>query len=125
MGAETEILELEERLRQADARPDPDTSGIFQELFADDVLLVGPGGVFDVAGVLAGHRPPRKQNFDEVTVTDRTVRDLGEVVLVTCRTDYRRGARNFALRMLRVWKKRDGAWKVVVGVDMEPPRDGD
>lgn len=121
MPAEEEVLALEERLRWADASPDPDTSGIFAELFAPDVLMVGARGVFDVEEVLSSHRAPRRHTFDAVEIRDRTVRTFGDVVVVTCQTDYVVGSRRFSLRAVRVWRRQAGAWKIAVVALMEPP----
>lgn len=117
-----EVRRAEERLRQGDASLDADTSGIFDELIADDVLFVqGAGNSVGKSGVLSGHRPPRKRNFSSVVNREIELRDLGSVVAVSCRTDYSIENRRFSLRALRIWKKVEGSWKVSVVALLEVP----
>lgn len=122
MGTLEEIQELEARLLDGDRRSDADTSAVFDELLADDVVFVQPGGVsVGKAGVLAGHRPPRKRTFVRVDVTETRVDDLGGVVAVTARTEFHLPDRSFALRQLRLWSRRNGRWQVVWAALMEAP----
>jgi len=116
---EQEIRVYEEELRQADASPEPDTSAILDKYLADDVLMHGPKGESlgnAKAFILEAHRPPKKQAFDEVKLSDMKVKVLNEnVAVVTCRGDYRIQGQSFALRFLRVWSKVGGEWKIVAG----------
>ena len=124
MGTIEEIRELEERLRQGDSNPSSDTSAVFDELLADDVLFVqGPGNSIGKAGVLKGHQPPRKRTFSKVENHDVEIRDLGSTVAVSCRTDYGIQDRSFSLRALRLWKRVGPSWKVAVVAMMEVPKD--
>lgn len=60
---EREILACEEKLRLTDASADPDTSGVLNELLADDVIMIGPKGeLYDKSFVLDAHRH-RSANF--------------------------------------------------------------
>jgi hypothetical protein len=111
-----EILALEEQIRFADASPDPDTSPILEKLLADDVVMIGPKGeMISKAFVLAGHRPPIKQQFSRMDVSEMVIKDLGDSALVTCRGKFVLGEKTFELRFLRVWQKQSGQWKVVAG----------
>ncbi|HEV2317082.1 MAG TPA: nuclear transport factor 2 family protein [Thermoplasmata archaeon] len=124
MGTVDEIRALEERLRQGDLDPSPDTSSVFDELLADDVLFVqAPGNSVGKAGVLRGHQPPRKRTFSKVENHEVEIRDLGSTVAVSCRTDYAIQERAFSLRALRLWKRAGTSWKVAVVALMEVPKD--
>lgn len=124
MSAIEEVRQLEERLRQGDFDPAPDTSAVFDELLADDVLFVQPeGNSVGKAGVLKGHQPPRKRTFAKVENNELEIRDLGSAVAVSCRTDYAIQDRAFSLRALRLWKRVDGSWKVAVVALMAVPKD--
>ena len=118
------IRALEERLRQGDSDPNPDTSAVFDELLADDVLFVQPqGNSVGKSGILKGHQPPRKRTFSRVEYDQVEIRDLGSTVAVSCRTDYGVQDRSFSLRTLRLWKREGRSWKVAVVALMEVPRD--
>ncbi|HEV2166120.1 MAG TPA: nuclear transport factor 2 family protein [Thermoplasmata archaeon] len=124
MDTVEEIRELEERLRQGDSDPSPDTSAVFNELLSDDVLFVqGPGNSVGKAGVLKGHQPPPKRTFSKVENREVEIRDLGSTVAVSCRTDYEIQGRAFSLRTLRLWKRVGPSWKVAVVALMEVPKD--
>ncbi|HZY69525.1 MAG TPA: nuclear transport factor 2 family protein [Thermoplasmata archaeon] len=124
MGMVEDIRELEERLRRGDSDSNLDTSAVFDELLADDVLFVqGPGNSVGKAGVLKGHQPPRKRTFSKVENHDVEIRDLGSTVAVSCRTDYAIQDRSFSLRALRLWKRVGQSWKVAVVALMEVPKD--
>lgn len=126
MGTVEGIRELEERLRQGDSDPAPDTSAVFDELLADDVLFVqGPGNSMGKAGVLKGHQPPRKRTFTKVENREVEVRDLGSTVAVSCRTDYGLQDRAFSLRSLRIRKRVGISWKVTAVALMELPKEKD
>lgn len=125
MSIEEEVLAAEERLRMGDASPDPDTSHVFDQLMADDLLFV-QGGMNSVgkAGVLKGHQAPRKRKFEKVEYSDVLIREVSpEVALVACRTTYSLTDRSFASRTLRVWKKTGGVWRVAAVAMMEEPKD--
>lgn len=123
MSSLDEVRALEERLRQGDSSSDPDTSAIFDELLANDVVFVqAQGNSIGKAGVLKGHRPPLKRNFSRVQNSEVEYRDLGDVVAVSCRTDFAIQDRVFALRALRIWRRVGRSWKVGVVALMEVPR---
>ena len=122
MGAVEEVQLAEERLLEGDASADPDTSAIFDELLADDVLFVqGGGNSIGKEAVLRGHRPPRKRKFSSVENRDVEIRDLGSVIAVSCRTEFSSEDRTFSLRALRLWMKVGDSWKVGVVALLEVP----
>lgn len=123
MGAKDVVLALEERLRLGDASPEPDTSAVFDELLDDEVLFVqADGSRRGKAGVLLGHRPPRKRTFSRVVNSEMELTEVGSAIAVSCRTDYEIGSRSFAFRTLRVWEPSGGRWRVKVVCLMEAPR---
>ena len=122
VSSEDEIRALEERLRLGDLSPDPDTSAIFDELLADDVIFLQPAGFSNAkSAVLSGHRPPKKRTFSKVENSEVTIRDFGNAVAVSCRTDFTIGNRSFAFRVARLWIKRQGEWKVAIVMQTEVP----
>lgn len=124
MSSIEDVRRLEERLRAGDADPGPDTSRVFDELLADDVLFVqSHGNSIGKAGVLKGHQPPRKRTFSKVENTEMEFRDLGSIVAVSCRTTYAVESRSFSLRALRLWKRAGDSWHVTVVAMMEVPND--
>lgn len=125
MDESNEVRALEERLLQGDASHEPDTSAVFDELLADDVLFVqGPGNSVGKSGVLRGHQPPRKRTFSKVESTEVEMRQLAAgIVAVSSRTDFTKEGRTFGLRALRIWKREGGRWRVAVVALMEVPRD--
>lgn len=124
MSSIEEVQRLEERLREGDSDPAPDTSAVFDELLADDVLFVqSSGNSVGKAGVLKGHQPPRKRTFAKVENTEVEIRDLGTAVAVSCRTNYAIQDRTFSLRALRLWTRVGVSWKVAVVALMEVPKD--
>jgi hypothetical protein len=115
-NTEKEILDCEAKIRLADASPEPDTSSILDDLLSPDAILVGPQGqIFTKAFILDAHRPPKKIFFENVTVTDMIVRDLGSAAAVSCRAEFRRASQTFSLRCTRVWHRENGSWRIVLG----------
>ncbi len=115
-NTEQEILACEERITEADASHESDTSHILDELLADDVLLVGPNGQhFTKKFILDAHRPPKKQPFEKVQVTEMLIKDLGDFALVNCRGEFTLQEQAFSLRFTRVWHRANGRWRVVSG----------
>jgi hypothetical protein len=115
-NTEAEILACEERLRLADASADPDTSAVLNELLADDVIMIGPKGeLYDKAFVLDAHRPPKRKFFHEVNISELMLKDLGDSVLVSCRSEFRLAEKVFSLRFARVWNRAGAGWKVALG----------
>jgi uncharacterized protein DUF4440 len=111
-----EVLACEERLRLADVSTESDTSGILDQLLADDVLMVGPNGrLVTKAFVLEAHRPPGKSPFESVVMSELEIRDLGAHAVVSCVGEYKVGAKALTLRFFRVWSKTGTGWKVIAG----------
>lgn len=115
MTGEQEILALEERLTEADASPVADTRPILRELLDDEAVLVGPqGDLYDKNFVVDRHGPER-QPFREVRVEEMKVTMLTDAAVVHSVNTYVTPAATFRLRFFRVWRRRDGQWKVLGG----------
>jgi ketosteroid isomerase-like protein len=109
-----QIVELEERLRQAELGPDP---RVFEELLADGAVLVDQSGAAALAKskVVQAHRPGKGPKFTDVEMRDLQIVDHGDAAVVTC-TGYFKGPQfTGALKFMRVWLKKDGRWQIVAG----------
>ena len=116
-GLEREILDGEESLRLADVSEAPDTSAILEELLDDNLLMVGPQGqLVDKSFIVEAHRPPKKQRFLDVKLSEFMVRTLDESnAIVCCRGDYKTKDSEFSMRFVRFWQKTSEGWRVVAG----------
>src|SRR5438552_10742141 len=99
-----EIAALEERLRSAELGPDP---RVFEELLADDAILVGPDGqpFFAKQKVVAAHQPGKGATFTRVDITDMQIVDHGSAAVVTCTGTFEGPQGTFTLKFLRVWMR--------------------
>jgi hypothetical protein len=114
---ESEVLVCEELLRLADESYDTDSTGVLDNLLADDLLMIGPNGQpFTKKFVIDAHQPPKKQKFKSVKVSEMLFKSVDEKNAITCcRTDYAKEENQFSLRYLRVWQKTDAGWKLIAG----------
>jgi uncharacterized protein (TIGR02246 family) len=112
-ATEREILDLEERLKQADIVSDPE---FLDEVLIDGFYFTGPGAViYTKEQVLEAHRPAGVQKFSRLETSDIRIQDFGDTVIVTLRLDMTAQDHDYAFRYTRVWLKRDGRWRVVAG----------
>jgi len=112
---ESEILELEERLRQADLAPDPT---FFQNYFDDQLVLMADGDICShspKAYIVDRHKPERALKFDRVEIADMKILEQGNTAIVTGFGQYAGPAGNFSCNFMRVWVKKPEGWKVVAG----------
>jgi ketosteroid isomerase-like protein len=109
-----EIAALEERLRQAELGPD---AQVFEELLADDVLLLDQHGTaaFAKRKVIEAHRPGKGPKFTAVDITELQIVDHGNAAVVTCTARFTGPQFTGALKFMRVWLKKDGHWQIVAG----------
>jgi ketosteroid isomerase-like protein len=112
MSTRSEILELEEQLRQAELGPDP---MFFERALADDVVFVGPKGQppMTKAFVVQAHQPGAGPKFTRVEMTDMEIVEHGDAAVVTCKGTYESPNGSFTLGFMRVWFKRDGRWQII------------
>jgi ketosteroid isomerase-like protein len=113
-NTQTEIAALEERLRLAELGPDP---AVFEELLADDAILVAQDGQPAVAKkkVVAAHQPGAGPKFTRVEVSDLKIIDHGTVAIVTCNAHYEGPQFTGPLRFMRVWTKKNDHWQIIAG----------
>ena len=109
-----EIAILEERLRVAELGPDP---AVFEELLADDVILVAENGqpFFAKQKVVDAHRAGAAPKFTRVEMRDLQIVDHGSAAVVTCTGTYEGPHGGATLRFMRVWVRKDGKWRIVAG----------
>ncbi|HZS66071.1 MAG TPA: nuclear transport factor 2 family protein [Burkholderiales bacterium] len=109
-----EIAALEERLRQAELGPNAE---VFEELLADDAVLVDPHGsaTFAKRKVIEAHRPGKGPKFTAVEITDLQIVEHGNAAVVVCTTHFTGPQFTGALKFMRVWLKQDGRWRIVAG----------
>ena len=112
MSTHTEVLELEERLRQAELGPDP---AFFEEALADDVVFVSqtPQPAMTKAFVVQAHQPGAGPKFTRVEMADMQVVEHGDAAVVTCKGTYEAPNGSFTLKFMRVWLKRSGRWQII------------
>ncbi len=109
-----EIVVFEERLRAAELVPDPT---VFDELLADDVILVAENGhpFFAKQKVVDAHRGGGAPKFTRVEMRDQQVVDHGGAAVVTCTGTYEGPHGSATLRFMRVWVRKGGNWRIVAG----------
>ncbi len=111
MSSIDEVLEIEERLRQAELGPDP---AFFERALADNAVLDASKRK---SQIVEAHRPASgaSQKFTSVEMSDVHVVDPGDAAVVTCTGKYSAERETFTLRFMRVWLKRNGRWQVIAG----------
>jgi len=113
MSTRSEIIELEERLRQAELGPDP---AFFEEHLADDAVFVGQNGQpsLSKSRVVEAHQPGPGPIFTRVEMRDMQFVAHGpDAAVVTCTGTYEGPKGSVTLAFMRVWFRRDGRWQIV------------
>jgi uncharacterized protein DUF4440 len=87
MSTRSEVLDLEERLRQAELGPDP---AFFEQVLADDVVFAGPAAQpgMTKALVVQAHQPGPDKIFTRVEMTEMQVVEHSGAAVVTCKGTY-------------------------------------
>jgi uncharacterized protein DUF4440 len=109
---QTEIMDLEERLRLAELGPDPK---FFEEVLADAVVLGQDGQAFPKSKVVEAHHPGKGPKFTRVDMSDLNIVDYGNAAVVTCRGTYEGPGSTVTLKFMRVWLKTDERWQIIAG----------
>jgi uncharacterized protein (TIGR02246 family) len=108
------ISAAEQRLDDAMLRGD---TAIMNELLASDYRYAGPGGRLDGKAVGLAAYGSGAIHIQEPFFTDRDIRVLGPMAVVTqvwhARVGPTEAARFDSLRFTRVWTRRDGSWRVM------------
>lgn len=106
-----EIAALEESLRLAELGPNPQ---FFQDVLADDVLLVSQDGSrITKQQVIEAHQPGSGPKFTRVEMRNMKIIEHGSAAVVSCRGIYEGPQGETALNFMRVWLKMDGRWQVI------------
>ena len=115
MSAVNEIMQLEERLRQAELGPDP---AFFEEYLASDAVIDGQQ---QKARVVEAHRPGSGQGrkFTKVEMSDYALVDHGAAVIVTCQGLFEGPGVSQTLRFMRVWLKKAEGWRIVAATTLK------
>jgi hypothetical protein len=107
-----EIGALEERLRLAELGPD---AQFFEEVLADDAVLVSDEGQFAKSQIVQAHQPGKGPTFTRVEMSDLKIVDHGVAAVVTCRGRYETTEAAFTLTFMRVWLSKGNRWQIVAG----------
>lgn len=115
-GASAEVATAAEKLRAAMVDPD---AAVLSELVAEDLNYGHSGGKIDSKAVFIKDLIEKKPDFLTVTVTEQEIKVLDSglaIVRHKLNADYddsgKRG--KVSLRVLGVWQKQGGAWKLLV-----------
>jgi ketosteroid isomerase-like protein len=110
-SVQDEIAAIEERLRTAELRPDPD---FFESVIADDAVLVSQDGVrLSRPSLIDAHRESSGANLTRVEMRDLTIVDHGDAAVVTCEGTFESPRGRSTQHFMRVWLKKDGRWQIV------------
>jgi hypothetical protein len=109
-----EIALLEERLRQAELGPNPQ---FFDEVLADDVVLVGQDGqpFFAKRKIVEAHQPGNGPKFVRVEMSDLQIVEHSTAAVVTCKGTFESAQSSVTLKFMRVWVKKDNRWQIIAG----------
>ena len=114
MSTRSEILDLEEQLRQAELGPDP---AFFERALADDIVFAGQKGQppMTKAYVVQAHQPKAEGPiFTRVEMTEMEIVEHSDAAaVVTCKGTYEGPSGTITLGFMRVWLKRDGRWQII------------
>src|ERR1700691_1559679 len=97
MSTIDEIIDLEERLRQAELGPD---SAFFEKVVADDAVI---DGLRIKDKIVAAHWPGGGPKFTKVTVSDMKIADHGTAAVVSCTGTYEGAEWSGTVKFVRVW----------------------
>jgi uncharacterized protein DUF4440 len=106
----SEIASLEEGLRLAELGPDPK---FFEEILADQAVLMQDGQTFPKAKVVQAHQPGAGPKFTRVEMSDTNIIDYGVAAVVTCRGTYEGPGTSVTLKFTRVWLKTHDRWQII------------
>jgi hypothetical protein len=109
--ARSEVALMEERLRLAELGPDPK---FFEDVLADQVVLMQDGQTFPKAKVVQAHQPGAGPKFSRVEMSDMNIIDYGVAAVVTCRGTYEGAGTSVTLKFTRVWLNVGGRWQIIV-----------
>lgn len=112
-----EIVKLEKKLNDADSVTDVDTRHVAEELFDDKILIVGlNGAALTKEYILNNFHTALNKPYTKVVIEklDITVFDDSAIVH-SLNTYHTKTAEPVQILFLRVWRKKDGQWRIVGG----------
>lgn len=116
-STESEIRELEEKVKQADIVSDPE---LLDELLIDGFFFTAQDGtIYSKEQVLQAHRPAGLRKFKRFDTSALRIHDYGHAAVVTVRVDLATEAIQLGLLFTRFWFKIDGRWRIVGGSAVE------
>ncbi len=109
---ESEIVELEEQLRQAELAPN---ASFFEKYLADDAVLLDEKGMPSLSKhmIVDAHKPSKGQKFIDVQMSEMKIRIHDLVAIVTCTGTYTTKDKTFTLKFMRVWVKKKTGWHII------------
>lgn len=109
------ILELEEKLKQAELGPDP---SFFQQYLDDNMTLLWNGEVCRPKNhIVEAHKPEKGNKFTKVEMTDMEVVDHGDSAVVTCKGRYEGANGVHEIKFMRVWSRKPEGWRIIAGIN--------
>lgn len=112
-----EIVKLEKKLNDADSATEVDTRQVAQELFDDKILIAGFDGVTLTKEYIIDnfHTAPNKP-YTKVVVENLDITAFDDSAIVhSLNTYHTKTAEPVKILFLRVWRKKDGQWRIVGG----------
>jgi hypothetical protein len=67
------------------------------------------------AKIVEAHQPGKAPKFTRVDISGMNIIEHGDAAVVTCRGTFESRDSSFTLKFMRVWLKKNGAWKIVAG----------
>ena len=114
MSISETVLDLDRIRRDAMTKADVDTLG---DLFADDMVWIHATARVDTKAGLLDAIGSGSTKYLSIDVSDETVRDFGDVVLVggvaAMTAEIKGETRDLRNRFTIVWSRRGDAWQVV------------
>lgn len=111
-----EIVRLEKKLNDAAGNMNLDTRHVVEELFDDKAVIVTPGGeTMDKSVIMNFHTVPHKP-YTKVDTEKLDVTVFEESAIVHSLNTYHTAtAEPLQILFLRVWRKKNGQWRIVGG----------
>jgi len=121
-SAEQAVATAAERLRIAMIDPSP---AALNQLVADDLSYGHSGGRVDTKSSFIGDLMDGKSDFVTIVITDQTVKVVGDTAIVrhtlTADTNDSGKPGKVQIKILGVWQKQGGDWKLLARQAVRPP----
>jgi len=121
-SAEQAVATAAERLRIAMIDPSPSA---LNQLVADDLSYGHSGGRVDTKSSFIGDLMDGKSDFVTIVITDQTVKVVGDTAIVrhtlTADTNDSGKPGKVQIKILGVWQKQGGDWKLLARQAVRPP----